>query len=277
MGNEYPRQRLGAMTRIDAAREAVTSCNKEHRLSAGTAAHLRSTSRGGMTVMTGNDRSKGSDAGQGEYPMSLTNAVIHIVDDDESMRESLRRLLELGGHKVRCHASAGDFLMAWPIDAPACVLLDVRMPGPSGLDLQVALSQRHDAPPVVLMSGYGDIPMSVLAIKRGAVDFLTKPIEREPLLAAVTMAIERSQQQQATDHRRRAVRERFEMLTTRERTVFEQVAAGRLNKQIAATLCTCERTVKAHRANVMHKMQAHSVAELVRIAIQLEADAEVTI
>ena len=118
--------------------------------------------------------------------------------------------------------------------------------------------------------------MSVLAIKRGAVDFLTKPIEREPLLAAVDSAILRSREQQAMRTRRRAVRERFALLTTRERTVFEQVAAGRLNKQIAATLCTCERTVKAHRANVMQKMQAHSVAELVRIAIQLE-DAEAAI
>ena len=206
-----------------------------------------------------------------------TNAVIHVVDDDDSVRESLRRVLELGGFDVRCHASAGDFLMAWPLDAPGCVLLDVRMPGPSGLDLQLALTHRHDALPVVFMSGYGDIPMSVLAIKRGAVDFLTKQIEREPLLAAVGTAVERSQTLHAIDPRRRAVRERFETLTSRERVVFEQVSAGRLNKQIAATLCTCERTVKAHRANVMQKLGAHSVAELVRIAIQLEADAEAAV
>lgn len=203
-------------------------------------------------------------------------AVVHVVDDDESVRDSLARLLEFAGHQVRTHASAGDFLLTWPIETPACVIVDVRMPGPSGLELQLALSQRHDAPPVVLMSGYGDIPMSVLAMKRGAVDFLTKPIEREPLLAAVDSAIRRSREQQALRTRRRAVRERFASLTTRERAVFQQVAAGRLNKQIAATLCTCERTVKAHRANVMHKMQANSVAELVRIAIQLE-DAEAAI
>ena len=205
--------------------------------------------------------------------MSL-RAVVHVVDDDESVRDSLGRLLEFAGHQVRTHASAGDFLLTWPIETPACVIVDVRMPGPSGMELQLALSQRHDAPPVVLMSGYGDIPMSVLAMKRGAVDFLTKPVEREPLLAAVDSAIQRSRDLQAARHRRRAARERFALLTVRERTVFEQVALGRLNKQIAATLCTCERTVKAHRANVMQKMQAHSVAELVRIAIQLEADAE---
>ena len=204
-------------------------------------------------------------------------AVVHVVDDDDAVRDALGRLLQFAGHQVRCHASAGDFLLAWPIETPACVVLDVRMPGPSGMDLQFALSQRHDAPPVVLMSGYGDIPMSVLAIKRGAIDFLTKPIEREPLLAAVDGAIRRSREQQAMRHRRRAVRERFALLTMRERTVFEQVALGRLNKQIASTLCTCERTVKAHRANVMQKMQAHSVAELVRIAIQLEGDAEAAI
>lgn len=207
--------------------------------------------------------------------VATSPAVVHVVDADAALRDSLRHVLEIAGHPVRCHASAADFLLAWPIDVPACVLLDVRMPGPSGLDLQLALAQRNDAPPVVLMSGPDDIPMSVLAIKRGAVDLLPKPIEREPLLAMVGSAIQRAHAQQAMRHRRRAVRERFALLTTRERTVFEHVAAGRLNKQIAATLCTCERTVKAHRANVMHKMQAHSVAELVRIAIQLEADAEV--
>jgi len=247
---------------------------------------MHATKRGpGHDGRSANSRSAtGQQAGA---PMNMMNAmttmpavatiaaVVHVVDEDASVRDALRRVLELAGHPVRCHASAADFLLAWPIDVPACVLLDVRMPGPSGLDLQLALSQRHDAPPVVLMSGCGDIPMSVLAVKRGAVDVLPKPIEREPLLTAVANAIERSHAQQALRHRRRAVYERFVKLTTRERAVFEQVVAGRLNKQIAATLCTCERTVKAHRANVMHKMQAHSVAELVRIAIQLESDGEV--
>lgn len=202
------------------------------------------------------------------------DAVVHVVDGDASVREALRRVLELAGHHVRCHASASDFLMEWPIDPPACVVLDVHMPGPSGLDLQLALAHRNDAPPVVFMSGNGDIPMSVLAIQQGVVDILAKPIEREPVLVAVSEAIDRSRAQQARHDRRCAMRERFALLTSRERTVFEQVAAGRLNKQIAATLCTCERTVKAHRASVMQKMQAHSVAELVRIAIQLEGDPE---
>ncbi|WP_036169179.1 response regulator transcription factor [Noviluteimonas dokdonensis] len=204
----------------------------------------------------------------------MHEGLVHVVDEDASVRDTLRRMLEADGFAVRCHASAGDYLAAWP-SAPGCVLLDVRMPGPSGFDLQLALAYRHDALPVVFMGAYGDLPMSVLALKRGTVHFVAEPIQREALLAAVGKAVERSQAQRALDSRRRAMRERFMTLTARERAVFEHVTAGRLNKQIAATLCTCERTVKAHRANMMHKLQAHSVAELVRIAIHIEADAEV--
>ena len=211
---------------------------------------------------------------KGGSVMASNEGLVHVVEEDSNQRETLRRMLEADGFAVRCHASAGDFLMAWP-SSPGCVLLDVRMPSQAGLDLQLALAYRHDALPVVFMGGYGDLPMSVLALKRGTVHFVAKPIQREALLAAVGKAVERSQAQQALDSRRRALRERFSTLTARERAVFEQVTAGRLNKQIAATLCTCERTVKAHRANVMQKLQAHSVAELVRIAIHIEADAEV--
>jgi FixJ family two-component response regulator len=208
----------------------------------------------------------------------MTQAMIHVVDDDASVREALCRVLELSGFSVRAHASAGDFLTDWPSnDTPGCVLLDVRMPGPSGPDLHQALSHRADAPPVVFMTGSGDIPMSVLAIKHGAVDFLTKPIEREPLLAAVNTAIQRSQVRAEHDQRRRVARERFGKLTARERAVFEQVTVGRLNKQIASSLSTCERTVKAHRANMMHKLGVHSVAELVRIAVQLESNQDLAV
>ncbi len=206
--------------------------------------------------------------------MAMNEGLVHVVDEDASVRETLRRMLEADGFAVRCHASAGGFLAAWP-SAPGCVLLDVRMPGPDAFDLQLALAYRHDALPVVFMGAYGDLPMSVLALKRGTVHFVAEPIQREALLVAVGKAVERSQAQRELDCRRRAMRERFLTLTVRERAVFEQVTAGRLNKQIAATLCTCERTVKAHRANMMQKLQAHSVAELVRIAIHIEADAEV--
>jgi len=168
-------------------------------------------------------------------------------------------------------AACSEFLLSWTGDTPGCLLLDIRMPGPSGMDLQRALSQRADSPPVVFLTGYGDIPMSVLAIKRGAVDFLTKPIEREALLAAVKTAIERDLARREGHDRQQDLQHNYETLTARERQVFVQVAEGRLNKQIAASLNTCERTVKAHRAHVMQKLHAHSVAELVHLAVQLEA------
>lgn len=202
--------------------------------------------------------------------MSTNNAVIHVIDDDASMREALCRLLSVLGFEVRQYASAGEFLLVWPVETPGCLLLDVRMPGPSGLDLQLALSRRADAPPVVFLTGYGDIPMSVMAIRRGAVDFLTKPVERESLLAAITTALARDADRRERMLARHALQRRFESLTQRERAVFGQVIDGRLNKQIATALGTCERTVKAHRAHIMEKMQVHSVAELVQQAVELE-------
>ena len=204
--------------------------------------------------------------------MATNSPVIHVIDDDASMRDALERLLTALGFQVRQYASAGEFLLVWPVELPGCLLLDVRMPGPSGLDLQQALTQRADAPPVVFLTGYGDIPMSVIAMRRGAVDFLTKPFEREALLAAVTAALERDAQRREGNRKRQEVRQCFETLTTRERAVFEQVVVGRLNKQIATSLSTCERTIKAHRAHVMEKMHVHSVAELVHLAVELELD-----
>ena len=203
--------------------------------------------------------------------MANINPVVHVVDDDVSMREALCRLLNASGFEARQYESAGEFLLSSPSDTPGCLLLDIRMPGPSGMDLQYALSQRADSLPVVFLTGFGDIPMSVLAIKRGAVDFLTKPIEREALLAAVNTAIERDIARREGDDRRHDLQHNFASLTARERQVFAQVAEGRLNKQIAASLSTCERTVKAHRAHVMEKLHVHSVAELVHLAVQLEA------
>lgn len=204
--------------------------------------------------------------------MAVLNGVIHVVDDDASTRDALSRLLTALGYEVRLYASAGDFLLAWPGNSPGCLLLDVRMPGPSGLDLQLALMRRPDALPVVFITGFGNIPMSVLAIRRGAVDFLTKPIDRDALVSAVTTAIERDMERRQSEHRKREMRQNFSSLTPRERSVFEQVVAGRLNKQIAVSLSTCERTVKAHRAHVMEKLNVRSVAQLVHLAVQLEHD-----
>jgi FixJ family two-component response regulator len=202
--------------------------------------------------------------------MANKSPIVHVIDDDASMRDALDRLLSALGFQVRQYASAGEFLLVWPVDQPGCLLLDVRMPGPSGLDLQQALTQREDALPVVFLTGYGDIQMSVLAMRRGAVDFLTKPIDTQALLAALNAALEKDARRRETSRQLQDVRRSYDSLTARERAVFEQVVVGRLNKQIATSLSTCERTIKAHRAHVMEKMHARSVAELVHLAVHLE-------
>jgi FixJ family two-component response regulator len=154
----------------------------------------------------GNERL--ADSEKGASDMAMNDGLVHVVDEELSVRETLRRMLEADGFAVRCHASAGDFLAAWP-SAPGCVLLDVRMPGPAAFDLQLALAYRNDALPVVFMGAYGDLPMSVLALKRGTVHFVAEPIQREALLAAVGKAVERSHAQRELDSRRRAMRERL--------------------------------------------------------------------
>jgi FixJ family two-component response regulator len=196
-------------------------------------------------------------------------AIVHIVDDDESLRTALMRLLRASGYEVRTYASAGDFLLNKPENAPGCVVLDVRMPGPSGFELQEAIAKLDESLPIIFLTGHGDIPMSVRAIKAGAVDFLTKPVRRETLLQAVRIALASSAERRAKRELLPSLRSRYESLTPREREVFAQVVSGKLNKQIAGELGTCERTVKAHRAHVMEKMQLTSVAELARAADQL--------
>lgn len=197
--------------------------------------------------------------------------IVHVVDDDESLRNAVARLLQAAGHQVQIHASAGEFLLARPSDAPGCVVLDIRMPGPSGLDLQDAFQRQGEFLPVIFLTGHGDIPLSVRAMRMGAVDFLTKPVERGTLLRAVQVALAQDAETRTARERLRRWRERFETLTPREREVFEQVVIGKPNKQIAAELGTVERTVKAHRAQVMGKMHVASLAELVQIAEHLRA------
>jgi len=195
--------------------------------------------------------------------------VVHVVDDDDGFRIAVMRLLEAAGYAVRGYGSAGEFLIARRDDAPGCLLLDVNMPGPSGLQLQAALADQGVALPVVFLTGHGDVQGSVRAMKAGAVDFLEKPVEREPLLAAVREALARGAQARASGERLRGLRTRFESLTPREREVFAGVVAGRLNKQIAADIGAAERTVKAHRAQVLAKMGVGSVAELSRLATEM--------
>jgi FixJ family two-component response regulator len=206
--------------------------------------------------------------------MTDRGPIVHVVDDDDSVRTAVQRLLQAAGYEARGYASAGEFLLGRSDrDAPGCVVLDVRMPGPSGLDLQEALARLEVPVPIVFLTGHGDIPTSVRAMKAGAVDFLTKPVSREALLTAVRSALARDTDTRAARARVQAWHSRYSSLTPREREVFAGVVAGKLNKQIAAELGTAERTVKAHRAQVMEKMQVASLAELVHVAEQLQAAA----
>jgi len=188
------------------------------------------------------------------------------VDDDASFRTAISRLLRAGGHETRCYPSAVEFLAAAPGVAPGCVLLDLHMPGPSGLELQEALAKAEHPLPVIFLTGHGDIPISVQAMREGAEDFLTKPVKKESLFAAIERALARDAQERERRARHRQLRARFDALTPREREVLAHVLSGQLNKQIAGDLDTSERTIKAHRANLMAKLQVQSVAELAHLA-----------
>jgi FixJ family two-component response regulator len=191
---------------------------------------------------------------------------VFLVDDDASVRKSLARLVKTAGYEAELFASVRDFLARAPYDGPCCLVLDVRMPGLTGLDLQEALRVAGQRLSIVFITGHRDVPASVKAMKAGAVDFLTKPVDAETLLAAIRQAVART----ITDRRRQArvaeVRDRMATLTPREAAVFALVVTGMLNKQIGAKLGIAEKTVKVHRARVMEKMQAGSLAELVRLA-----------
>lgn len=195
---------------------------------------------------------------------------VHLVDDDESLRTALVRLLHAAGHEVRAYASAAEFLMARNGTMRGCLLLDVRMPGgPTGMELHQALVRQGEKLPVVFLTGHGDIPMSVQAVKNGAFDFLTKPVRREVLLKTVAAALESEEAAWRAGSRLRELVRREATLTPAEREVFRRVVAGRPNKMIAAELGCAERTVKAHRAQVMHKMAAASLPDLVGMAAEL--------
>jgi FixJ family two-component response regulator len=206
--------------------------------------------------------------------MNDAPSIVYVVDDDPSIRTALHNLLRSVGLKAEIFASPQEFLDAEEPEGPACIVLDVRFPGRSGLDLQRELAVTNRRLPIIFMSGHGDIPMTVRAMKAGAVDFLPKPFRDQDLLDAIAIALEKDRVRHADQKRVDLLRERLDTLTPREREVLHLVVAGHLNKQIAAALGVSEMTVKIHRRHMMQKMQASRIVELVRIVDQLGLSAQ---
>jgi FixJ family two-component response regulator len=203
--------------------------------------------------------------------MNPRSETVYLLDDEPKMVQALTRLLTIEGFTVRGFTSVAKFLAAYSADEIGCLVLDVSMPELTGLELQQHLTQNGISLPIVFLTGRGDIPMSVQAIKAGAVDFLTKPVKANDLLLAIRAALRRAASQQDSLARLAVLRQRIASLTPREGEVMQQVVAGRLNKQIAADLGTSEQNIKIHRSRVMEKMDVESVAELVRAVGQLGA------
>jgi FixJ family two-component response regulator len=198
--------------------------------------------------------------------MTQERPVVIVVDDDPSIRKAIDRLLRSVGLRVELFESAQEFLQSNRLDAPSCIVLDVRLPGQSGLNLQRDLAAAHMHVPIIFITGHGDIPMSVRVMKAGAVEFLSKPFHDQDLLAAIEVALEKDRARRAEEKFVAELRERFDKLTARERQVMQLVVAGRLNKQIAAELGISEMTAKIHRSQVFRKTQAVNLPDLVRMA-----------
>ena len=197
------------------------------------------------------------------------DATVFVVDDDAAVRSALKLLLNTVGLKASCHETAAAFLAQFDPRAPGCAVLDVRMPGMSGLELQQALNERGAILPVIFITGHGDVPMAVEALQHGAFDFLQKPFRDQELLDRIQRALQKDREMRAALARKDEIRERFESLTPREREILDLMTRGRPNKLMAADLSLSQRTVEIHRARVMEKMNAHSVAELVRMMLDL--------
>jgi len=196
---------------------------------------------------------------------------VFVVDDDTSMRRALSRLLTLAGYSVQAFSSGPELLAQHQASNRGCVIADLRMPPMNGLELQAALARSGNPLPVIFLTAHGDIPTSVHAMKGGAEDFLTKPVQKEKLLGAVDRALAKDAATLDQDHRRRELQRQFDLLTPREREVLGLVIAGKLNKEIATKLGTAEGTIKVHRASIMEKLSVHSPAELGRITQELDS------
>jgi FixJ family two-component response regulator len=200
---------------------------------------------------------------------AVAQPLVFVVDDDASFREAVGRLIRSDGLQVKLLASASEFLVQDIPDAPCCLVLDVELPGPSGLDFQAELAAANIQIPIIFITGHGSIPMSVRAMKAGAIEFLTKPFQEQALLNAIGAGLERDRMRHEGERSVSALRAKFDTLTAREREVMILVTAGMLNKQIAAHFAITEHTVKAHRGNVTRKLGVRSVADLVRMADRL--------
>jgi len=204
--------------------------------------------------------------------MSTQGATVFVVDDDASVRKALARSIQAAGLNAKLFASAREFLNQGPIEGPGCLVLDIHMPGLSGLGLQTELNSRNIQTPIIFMTGHGNIPATVKAMKRGAVDFLTKPFKVKDLLKVIKEALKKDERLQVARMEKAGIQARIQSLTAREREVLGLVIKGRLNKQIAVELGTAVRTVKVHRGRMMHKMQVQSVAELVHAMERLTTE-----
>jgi FixJ family two-component response regulator len=208
-------------------------------------------------------------AKKGSWLMDEHDSAVFLIDDDPSFRRSCERLLSLAGYRVESFPSAKEFLERGQPDIPACLVTDLRMPGMNGIDLQSVLANAGWEIPLIFVTGHGDVSTSVRAMKAGAIEFLTKPFQEHELLTAVAEALQRDRARRHGVAERAAVRERYNSLTLREREVMQYVVAGMLNKQTAAALDVGEKTIKFHRAHIMEKMNAGSLAALVKMAIDL--------
>lgn len=198
-----------------------------------------------------------------------TRPTVFVVDDDAAVRDALKLLLRSVGHAVETYGSAQEFLDAYGEDRPGCLVLDIRMPGMSGLELQQKLNEKHSILPIIFITGHGDVPMAVEAMQAGAVDFIQKPFRDQDLIDRINQALEKDSANRAALGERNDIRRRLETLTPREREVLDLVVHGKANKVIAGDLKLSQRTVEIHRARVMEKMQASSLAHLVRMVLEV--------